>query len=468
MSLENTNYGPERIREMLTPCHRLFFVGVGGVSMSALAELSLNMGYAVGGSDRGESDLLAHLKALGVELFREHKAENLNGYDAMIYTVAISGENPEYVEALRRGIPCISRADYMGYLMFSFTCRIGFSGMHGKSTTTAMAADIFLSAGDATVLCGAPLPAHGGNPCVIGKERETFLFEACEYMDSFLEFYPTLAVVLNVGLDHVDYFHSMEAVRRSFLRFALRTGEHGSVLYNADDDETKIALEDYPYERHTFGLSMDAEFTACALENDKGCYSFDFCRNREVLCRVSLQVPGKHNIYNALAAGSAAILSGVSPEIVARALGNFRGAGRRMEKKGKLASGTVVYDDYGHHPDEIRATLAAAKEMGYRRLICAYQPHTYSRTAGLFDEFCKAFDNADRVLFAPIYAAREQNTFGISSDDIASKIGAKAASYPDFTTLAEAIEREAKADDLVLVMGAGDLYQVFDLLKLLP
>ena len=467
MSLENTNYGPERIRGMLSSCRRLFFVGVGGVSMSALAELSLNAGYAVGGSDRGEGEALARLASLGVELFREHKAENIRNYDALVYTVAISRENPEYQAALSRGIPCISRADYMGYLMSSFRRRIGISGMHGKSTTTAMGAEIFLAAGDATVLCGAPLPKYGGDPCVIGKERETFLFEACEYMDSFLEFYPTLAVILNIGLDHVDYFHSMDEVRRSFLKFALRASEDG-VLYNADDEETRRALSDYPYAKHTFGLSPDAEFSARRLTSEKGCYSFDFCRNGKTLCRVTLQVPGKHNVYNALAAGSAAILSGISPETIANALASFRGAGRRMEKKGRLASGALVYDDYGHHPDEIRATLAGAKEMGQSRLLCAYQPHTYSRTAGLFDEFCSAFDRADRVFFAPIYAAREQNTFGISSDDIARKIGEKASSYPDFSSLAKAIEQEARADDLVVVMGAGDIYQVFDLLKLFP
>ena len=467
MSLQNTDYGPERIGRMLAPCRRLFFVGVGGVSMSALAELSLHAGYSVGGSDRGESDLIRHLETLGIELFHEHKAENLSGYDALIYTVAISADNPEYVEAKRRGIPAISRADYMGYLMSSFERRIGISGMHGKSTTTAMAAEIFLAAGDATILCGAPLPKHGGNPCVIGKERENFLFEACEYMDSFLEFSPTLAVVLNLGLDHVDYFHSMEEVRRSFLRFALKAKGQG-VLYNADDSECVLALADYPYERHTFGLTERAEFTARNEQSEKGCYSFDFYRGDDFLCRISLQVPGHHNVYNALAAGAAAILSGLSPEIVANALASFVGAGRRMEKKGRLASGAVVYDDYGHHPDEIRATLTGAKEMGYRRLLCAYQPHTYSRTAGLFEEFCGAFDKADRVYFAPIYAAREQNTFGISSDDIAARIGEKASSYPDFRALAEAIEHEAKEGDLVLIMGAGDIYQLFGLLKLFP
>ena len=467
MSLENTNYGPVRIREMLAPCRRLFFVGIGGVSMSALAELSLHVGFSVGGSDRGEGETLEHLNDLGIKIFHEHEAENLAGYDALVYTVAISKENPEYMEANRRGIPCISRADYMGYLMSSFAHRIGISGMHGKSSTTAMAADIFLAAGDATVLCGAPLPAHGNTPSVIGKAHEHFVFEACEYMDSFLEFYPTLAVILNIGMDHVDYFHSMEAVRSSFRRFALRARESG-VLYNADDAESKVALADYPYEKHTFGLMKEAEFSARDLASTKGCYSFDFCRDGQTLCRIALQVPGKHNVYNALAAGGAAILSGISPEVVAKALAAFRGAGRRMEKKGRLASGAVVYDDYGHHPDEIRATLAGAKEMGYRRLLCAYQPHTYSRTAGLFDEFAKAFGDADRIYFAPIYAAREQNTFGISSDDLARVIGEKASSYPDFSSLAKAIESEAGDDDLVLVMGAGDIYKLFDAWKLFP
>ncbi|MBQ7172978.1 MAG: UDP-N-acetylmuramate--L-alanine ligase [Clostridia bacterium] len=463
MSVKNTSYGPELIRGMLADCRRLFFIGIGGISMSALAELSMSEGYLVGGSDRSGGPTVEHLKELGIKVFCEHKAENISSFDAVIYTVAISEDNPEYREAIFRGIPCISRADYMGYLMTAFRERIGVSGMHGKSSCTAMCAEIFLSATDATVLCGAPLPAHGNTSCVIGKAREHFLFEACEYMDSFLDFSPTTAVILNIGMDHVDYFHSMEQVRTSFLRFAEKANR---VLYNADDPECQRALAGYPYERHTFGLSPNAEFRAENLSSVKGCYSFDFYRGEDLLCRVSLRVPGRHNVYNALASGGAAILSGLATTEVKTGLEKFLGAGRRMEKKGRLASGAMVYDDYGHHPDEIRATLAGAKEMGYSRVICVYQPHTYSRTAGLFNEFAAAFDNADRVLFAPIYAAREQNTFGVSSASLAERIGKKASAYPGFSTLAKVIEQEAQEEDLVLVMGAGDLYKIFDLLKL--
>lgn len=329
-----------------------------------------------------------------------------------------------------------------------------------------MCASIFLHAGDPTVLCGAELQALGNSPYRIGAAREHIVFEACEYMDSFLDFTPTLAVILNVGLDHVDYFHGMEQIRNSFLRYAELTGADGAVLYNADDAETCLTLEPFEGRRVTFALDRDADFTARNAVQDKGITSFDLCRSGRALCRVTIPVTGRHNLYNALAAASAALLCGFTPETVAAGLASFAGAKRRMERKGILPSGAVVYDDYGHHPDEIRATLAGAKEMGFSRILCAYQPHTYSRTAGLLEEFSTAFDDADRVFFADVYAAREQNIYGVTSETLAERVGERAEYCGSFAAVAEAIEREARDGDLVIVMGAGDIFHVFDLLDL--
>ena len=467
MSVENTHYGAARIEEMLLHCRSLFFVGIGGISMSALARLSASEGFFVGGSDRTASQTTAALERSGIRVFYGHTAENLLGYDAVIYTVAIEADNPEYRAAKAAGLPLISRADYMGYLTSRFQTRVGVAGMHGKSSCTAMCASILLGSGDPTVLCGAELPFLENSPCRIGQSREQIVFEACEYMDSFLDFSPTLAVILNIGMDHVDYFHSMEQIRTSFLAYARRTGKDGTVLYNADDAESVCALKDFEGKKVTFGIESDADFIARNITFSRGGVTkFDFCNREVLLCRITLLVPGRHNIYNALAAAAAATLCGIAPEAIMRSLSTFMGAKRRMERKGSLPEGAVVYDDYGHHPDEIRATLAGAKEMGFERVLCAYQPHTYSRTAGLLEEFSKAFDDADRVFFVDVYAAREQNVYGVTSQTLAERVGEKALYCGSFHATAEAILHEARDGDLVIVMGAGDIFKVFDFLGL--
>ena len=465
MSLENTHYGADAIRRSLASCHNLFFIGIGGISMSSLAQISLLEGYRVGGSDRNENAQTKHLEKLGVTIFRGHAAEHLRGYDAVIYTVAIGEDNPEYRAAVQAGIPVISRADYLGYLMMRYHTRIGVAGMHGKSTCTAMCAHIFMEASDPTVLCGAELPDFGGSTCRIGCAQEHFIFEACEYMDSFLDFSPTIAIVLNVDLDHVDYFHDIEQVRSSFLRYAQRTGSDGMVLVNADDREAVLSMEPFLGRKVTFGIDKPADYMAKNVETHTNGTVFDLYCKGLFLCRVSLPVSGRHNVYNALAASASAVLCGVSPKTIAHALKSFCGAGRRMERKGTLG-GAVVYDDYGHHPVEIKATLSAAASMGYKRVLCAYQPHTYSRTAGLWQEFTEAFALADRVFLADIYAAREQNIYGVSSEMLAKNIGEKATYCDSLATLANTIVQEVREGDLVIVMGAGDIFKVFDLLPL--
>ena len=465
MALENTHYGHERIGEMLKDCHSIFFIGIGGISMSALAQISLSLGYTVGGSDRSENAQTEHLKEMGVPVFPCHDAKNIEHFDAVVYTVAIGADNPEYLAAQAAGKPLLSRADYLGYLMVSYRHRIGVAGMHGKSSCTAMCAQIFLAATNATVLCGAELPLFGNSTCNIGTEQEHFVFEACEYMDSFLDFNPTLAVVLNVGMDHPDYFKSMEQIRTSFLAYARRTGDGGTVLYNADDAESVLALKEFEGRHVTFGIEKAADYSARNIRHEGGITRFEFWNREKHLCEICLRVFGIHSVYNALAAAAAASICGIAPDVVAHMLANFVGIKRRMERKGML-NGAVVYDDYGHHPVEINATLTGARAMGYKRILCAYQPHTYSRTAKLFEEFTHAFDCADRVYFADIYAAREQNTFDVSSKDLADAMGNKAEYCGSFDRVAEALQRDAKEGDLVIVMGAGDIYKVYDLLGL--
>lgn len=465
MSVQNTHYGAEEIAKLMRHCKSVFFIGIGGISMSALALLLKHNGFTVGGSDRAQGPCVESLRQAGIDVFPEHRASHVISYGAVVYTVAIDAENPEYAEAKRRGIPLISRSDFLGYLMMGYQNRIGIAGMHGKSTCTAMCARIFLSAADPTVLCGASMPELGNSSCRIGTAREHFIFEACEYMDSFLDFSPSLAVILNIGMDHVDYFHSMEQIHHSFLQYASRVGADGCVLYNGDDVHCTEVFRHFAGRRMSFGLRHGADYTARNIRLECGIPSFELYLREERLCEIRLRVFGKHNVYNALAAAATAHILGVAPSVIAEALAGFSGAHRRMERKGRL-NGAVVYDDYGHHPDEIRATLQGAREMGFLRVLCAYQPHTYSRTAGLLSEFSEAFADADRVFFADIYPAREQNIYGVSSADIADGIGKKALYCGSFAATAEALRREAREGDLIIVMGAGDIYRVFELLDL--
>ncbi len=467
MSTENTHFGAAQIGEMLKNCHRIFFIGIGGINMSSLALITKQRGYEVGGSDHTDTALTRRLSESGIRVFYGHDSGQVMGYDAVVYTVAISPENPEYRWAQEEGIPCISRADYLGYIMTGYRRRVGIAGMHGKSSCTSMCAQVLLEAdANPTVLSGAELPLMGGAFHVGGDEN--FVFEACEYMDSFLDFNPTVAVILNIEMDHVDYFKSMEQIRTSYAHYAARTGEGGVAIVNRDDAEVLLAMEDYKGALLTFGISSEnADFRAVGISQRSGRYSFDILWKNEFFCHVDLSVTGYHHIYNALATAAACRLCGLDGKTIASGLSHFTGAARRMEYKGSLG-GAEVYDDYGHHPTEIRATLSGArglpKEGG--RLICVYQPHTYSRTAALLDEFATSFEAADRVILAKIYAARETDTLGVSSALLAERIGEKAEAIDSFGEIAERLKTEAREGDTVVVMGAGDVYRVFGYLDL--
>lgn len=475
MAVNNTHNGPEKIGQYLQDAgndHTVFFIGVGGVMMSSLALITARAGYEVCGSDRNRTPLTESLRDEGIEIFYDHDADNLPpDCKLVVFTVAISPDNPEYVSAHERGIPCVSRSDYLGYIMTRYRRRVGIAGMHGKSTCTSICAQIFMDADvDPTVLIGADYRPMGG-AYRIGDD-EHFIFEACEYMDSFLDFNPTVAVLLGAELEHVDYFKDMEHIRTSFAKFASITGPRGVTVVNIDDPEVTEsahrALESGGTGRLvTFALKdTTADFHAENIYLNRGLPHFTLVARGEVWGEVQLQVPGTFQIYNCLAAAAAADACGIDRLSVIEGLENFVGASRRMELKGYI-NDAPVFDDYGHHPTEVKATLdGAAALCGTRpdgscgKLHCVFQPHTYSRTAQLFDQFLTAFDSADTVVFIDIYAARETDTHGVSSLMLASAIGQRATYCPSKSAAADTLIKLAQPGDIIVIMGAGDVILV--------
>lgn len=466
MSSPNTHIGADAIGQMLRGVGSIYFIGIGGISMSSLAMITARRGLRVGGYDRTKTALTESLERMGVTVYDTEDAAHLDGFGAVVYTVAIPEQHAEYAEAKRRGLPLISRSDYLGYLMLDYAQRIGIAGSHGKSTATCMCAQIFMSAmADPTVMSGAAMRSMGG-AFRLGGNR-SMVFEACEYKDSFLDFNPTVAVILNAELDHVDYFHDMAQLRASFAAFAERVGESGTVIYNADDAETVLAMQSVRARRVTFARhEARADYLALNVCVEQGVASFDlFCRG-ERLGRVQLRVPGEHNVYNALAAAAAAHECGLCTGSIVRGLGEFCGAERRMEYKGKL-NGAVVYDDYAHHSTEVLTTLREAAELGSGRLICAFQPHTYSRTSMLFDEYVAALRHADYAVIAPIYAARETDTMGMSPCVLAEAVGSGVAvGFDDMASVAAELSRVARPGDTVVIMGAGNIDGIYGMLDL--
>lgn len=463
MSVCNTHFGALKIGEMLNGANSIFFCGIGGINMSSLAHVSLVNGKRVGGSDRTRSRLTERLESEGIEVFYSHDAKNLDTYDAFVYTVAIGEDNPEYVRAIERGIPVISRADYMGYLMTEYKKRIGVSGMHGKSTVTSMCASLLLSADtNPTVLSGAELDLMGGAYRVGAKDF--FLFEACEYMDSFLDFNPNIAIILNIELDHVDYFENIEHIKRSYRAFAeISIKNGGRVIANADDENALSALEGCEGVIFFGTENKNADVRAENISERNGRYYFDLIYHDEFVQKIELSVSGYHNVYNALATSALAIVCGLSKKSLYEGLKNFSGAARRMEYKGRV-NNACVYDDYGHHPTEVETTLKGVKKMlEGGRLFCVFQSHTYSRTRALFDEFANALSVADRVIVADVYPARETDTLGVTPELLAKKIEGGVACH-GFSQIANRLKSELKEGDIAVVMGAGDIWRVFDYL----
>ena len=444
---------------------KLFFVGIGGISMSSLAFVCRKRGYEVSGSDRAYSDMTEKLEKAGIPIVHEHRRESVEGADAVVYTGAVSLTSPELAAAKEKQIPIIYRADLLGYIMKNYTHRIGVAGMHGKSTCTSMLAHLFMDAGKKpTVLSGAETEEMGG-AYTIG-EKEYFIFEACEYKDSFLCFFPTVSVVLGIDLDHTDYFtEGLPQIKRSFAKYAnIPFGGDALLPFSvlcADDENVKEILPEVP-DAVTFGIREEADYRAVNVSEERGRFSFDILKNGKFLVHIALSVVGYHNIYNALASAAVGDRLGLSANEIKEGLGSFVGLRRRFEYKGDV-NGAEIYIDYAHHPKELAATLAGARKMTKGRLICFFEPHTYSRTAALFDEFSASFADADAVYFVDIYAAREENIWGVSSEKLAAATpkGKYVSSYEEAARIIREIARE---EDTVMILGAGTVNRIADIL----
>ena len=446
----------KKISKYLVPGRHVHLVGIGGVSMRPLGLVLKGMGMVVTGSDMSTSVSTQELENQGIPVAIGHHAENIAGADCIIRTAAAHNDNPEIAAARAAGIPVFERAQAWGEIMKSYKNAICISGTHGKTTTTSMMTHILMEANlDPTVMIGGYLPLlHAGHRVGHG---DTILLESCEYCDSFLNFFPTLAVILNVEADHLDYFKDLEDIQKSFHQFAsLATF---GVIANGDDPHTVSAMQGIDYV--SFGLGEQNRIHAANMHPDW--QHFDVICDGEYYCHLDMGVLGKHNALNALAAAAAAWMMGIPGEAVSHGLESFHGAGRRMEFKGKF-QGADVYDDYAHHPDELSATVSAVRSaMPGRRIVLAFQPHTYTRTKALFDDFVRELKKPDVVILSEIYAARERNTIGISSLDLAKQIpgAVYCETLPEVTDQLRKIVREG---DVVITMGAGDIFRAGDAL----
>lgn len=440
----------QELKEYLQPGKHVHLVGIGGVSMRPLGLVLKGMGLLVTGSDMNSSVSTDELIAKGIYVAIGHRPENIQGADCVIRTAAAHNDNPEIAAARMAGVPVFERAQAWGVIMQSYKNAICISGTHGKTTTTSMVTHILMEAEwDPTVMIGGDLPLlHAGHR--VG-EGDTILLESCEYCDSFLNFFPTLAVILNIEADHLDYFKDLADVQKSFRAFAgLSTG---GILANGDDEHTRQALDGMEYV--SFGLNDANRVRATNIS--QSWQSLDVVCDGKPYCHLELSVLGKHNAMNALAAAGVAWMLGISGEAVERGLATFHGARRRLEYKGTY-NGAQIYDDYAHHPDELAATLEAVKYMGFQRVVVAFQPHTYTRTRALFDDFVCQLRKPDLVVLAEIYAARERNTIGISSKDLMKHIPGAiyCATLPEVTNRLRGI---ARPGDVILTIGAGDIYR---------
>ena len=452
----------------LSQYKKIHCIGIGGIGLSAIAEILLSRGYEVSGSDMKESAETVRLASKGARVFIGHRAENVEQADLLVFSAAVGQDNPEMKRAEERGIPILSRAQMLGLLMQEYENSIAVSGTHGKTTTTSMVSLILERAKlEPTILVGGNLTEIGGN-VKVGHSRY-FITEACEYMDSFLSLKPKIEIILNIDSDHLDYFKDIDHIVSSFDKFAHLVPGSGTIIaYDANPFVNQVIrdLDNVV----TFGLSENCDYYAANIKfNEDGMPSFDVCHDGKMLSRVQLAVPGEHNILNALAAFTCACVLGVEPALTKETLETYHGTQRRFDLVGTTARGVKIVDDYAHHPTEIKATLSASENVPHNKLWCIFQPHTYTRTIALFDEFADAFEKADHLILAEIYAAREKNIYKISSAQLAEKIK---ETHPDkdvlfmedFAAIADYVDSQAQRGDMVITMGAGDIYKVGEML----
>ena len=438
---------------------KIHMIGIGGSGMCPLAEILHSKGYILTGSDNNESDPLKRVKNLGIKVFMGHNKENVEGAELVVYSAAISKDNPELVRAAELGIPTMERSHLLGALTRKYENVIGVCGTHGKTSVTSMITQILiLNKCDPTAVIGGKLPLINSNG--IAGKSETMVCESCEFVDTFLQLSPDVTVLLNIDNDHLDYFKTMENMVRSFTKFV----GMGKVCYVNGDDELAVkACDDARIKKITFGFESSNDFYATNIQKGKFGFSFDVCKGEDVLINIALHIPGHHNILNALSAFAVAYDMGLEPQGIKDALEKFTGAGRRFEFLGEY-NGFCLADDYAHHPTEITATLTAAKNLSYNNVIAVFQPFTFSRTALLKDEFIKALSIADKVILTPIMGSREVNTWGISSEDLAQELP-NVVIVDGFENIADKIIETAKENDIVITMGGGDIYKAAYIVK---
>ncbi|HIZ21594.1 MAG TPA: UDP-N-acetylmuramate--L-alanine ligase [Candidatus Blautia faecigallinarum] len=441
----------------------IHFIGIGGISMSGLAEVLLEEHFTVSGSDAKESPLTRSLEERGAKIYYGQRASNIDdSVEIVVYTAAIHPDNPEYACAVNKKLPMLSRAELLGQIMKNYEMPIAVAGTHGKTTTTSMISHILLeNDSDPTISVGGILPAIHGN-IRVGKS-EIFLTEACEYTNSFLSFFPKIGIVLNIDADHLDFFKDIQDIRHSFRRFAQLLPCDGTLIINADTPAYEEIVKDLPCHVITYGLEKEAMYTARSITYDElGHAAFTVLKNGSPIGTFSLSVPGIHNVSNALSAIITGELLGIPYEVIALGLKHFTGTDRRFQKKGEVAGVTII-DDYAHHPTEIEATLHAAANYPHKKLWCVFQPHTYTRTKALLSEFAHALTLSDHVVLAEIYPARETDTLGISSADLQKQIQALGTPCEYFSTFDEIenfLLESCTQGDLLITMGAGDVVKI--------
>ena len=444
------------------PIH-VHFIGIGGISMSGLAEILLTEGFSVSGSDSKASELTSSLEAKGVKLFVGQRASNISDkIDLVVYTAAIHSDNPEYQAVLEKEIPALSRADLLGQIMRNYKIPVAVSGTHGKTTTTSMISEILLHGEvDPTLSIGGILPSIHGNIRI--GESEIFVTEACEYTNSFLSFFPKIGIILNIEADHLDFFKDLEDIRNSFHSFAKLIPKDGTLIINNAIENLEEIIGDLECKIITFGLDDKSDYYASDISYDElACGNFTLNRRKGKSENLTLGVPGAHNVVNALAAVALADLLDIDSVSCKAALKDFTGTNRRFQLKGKIGGITLI-DDYAHHPTEIIATLSTARKYPHKTIWCVFQPHTYTRTHALLHEFAEALSLADKIVLADIYAARETNTLGISSRTLQQeieKIGGECYYFPTFDEIENFLLENCINGDLLITMGAGDIVKI--------
>ena len=463
MNNEIKHYSPEEVKEILKREQNVYFIGIGGISMSSLAIISKKNGFKVGGSDRTLSDTTDILSSLGIEIQEGHAVKNITDFSVVVYNAAIGTDNAEYSYAATHNINMIYRSDFLGYIISEYGCSIGVAGTHGKSTATAMIYNILKENGkDPSVMNGAVITGINSQ-YYIGK-GDSIVFEACEYKDSFLSFFPSVAVVLNAEYDHADYFENFDTYLASFKKY-LSQSEGGAACVNFDSEGAVIASDGYHGDLYSYGIeNKDARITAENIIFTNGRPEFDIFFDKKFFAHVKLSVFGVHNVYNTLASAGVALACGITDgNAFASAAQTFTGIKRRFEYRMTL-NGAEIYDDYAHHPTEITATLAAARKICTGKLTVVFQPHTYSRTAALLDDFASSLESCDEAVIADIYPARETDTLGMSAELLAGEIS-KGKYIGGFEETAEYIKSIAAPGDVIIIMGAGDVNKIIDILS---